>query len=192
MNGEIHMSGSTSQRRCRGFSLVEVMVALTVTAVGLLGLAKMESLAVASTAVASARSIAAIQASSLAAAMHANRAYWSAGLAPASTTVTAVLGTGWTISDPGLNSVPPANCSVPAAGACTADQMAAFDVQQWATGLETLLPGSFSTITCTTNIATPVTCTIQIQWAENAVAANVQQVNINALQQPTYVLYVQP
>jgi type IV pilus assembly protein PilV len=193
MREELHMSGSKSQRSCRGFSLVEVMVALTVTAVGLLGLAKMESLAVASTAVASARSIAAIQASSLAAAMHANRAYWSAGLAPASTTVTAVLGTGWTISDPGLNSAPPNNCSVPAAaGTCTPNQMAAFDVQQWASGLEALLPGSFSTITCTTNIATPVTCTIQIQWAENAVAANVQQVNINALQTPTYVLYVQP
>ena len=33
---------------------------------------------------------------------------------------------------------------------------------------------------------------IQIQWTENAVAANAQQTNINALQTPTYVLYVQP
>jgi len=68
---------------CRGFSLVEVMVALVVCAIGLLGLAKMESLAVASTSVAAARSIAAIEASSLAAAMHANKAYWAAGTAPA-------------------------------------------------------------------------------------------------------------
>jgi hypothetical protein len=54
-----------------------------------------------------------------------------------------------------------------------------------------LLPGSFSTITCTT-VGIPVTCTIQIQWTENAVAINAQQTNINALQAPTYVLYVQP
>ncbi len=181
--------------RNRGFSLVEVMVALTVTAVGLLGLAKMESLAVSSTAVASARSIAAIQASSLAAAMHANRGYWAAGVAPASTTVTALLGSAPTISDAGLSSAPPppGDCSVPAAaGTCTANQMAAFDVQQWAAGLEALLPGSFSTITCTTIVTTPVTCTIQIQWTENGVAANALQTNINALQTPTYVLYVQP
>jgi type IV pilus assembly protein PilV len=178
--------------RNRGFSLVEVMVALVVSAVGLLGLAKMESLAISSTAVASARSIAAIEASSLAAAMHANRGYWAA-VAPASTTITSTLGSAPTISDAGLSSAPPNNCSVPAAvGTCTANQMAAFDVQRWAAGLQTLLPGSFSTITCTTVVTIPVTCTIQIQWTENAVAANAQQTNINALQTPTYVLYVQP
>jgi type IV pilus assembly protein PilV len=179
--------------RDRGFSLVEVMVALVVSAVGLLGLAKMESLAVSSTAVASARSIAAIQASSLAAAMHANRGYWSAGVAPAVTTISSTVGSPPTISDAGLSSAPPNNCTVPAAaGTCTPNQMAALDVQQWATGLQTLLPGSFSTITCTTVITIPVTCTIQIQWAENAVAANALQTNLAGLQTPTYVLYVQP
>jgi len=174
----------------RGFSLVEVMVALVVCAIGLLGLAKMESLAVSSTSVAAARSIAAIQASSLAAAMHANRGYWASGTAPASATVTVVNNT-TTISDPVLNSPPPNSCSVPGTTSCTADQMAAFDVQSWATSLGALLPGSFSTITCTTT-AFPVTCTIQIQWTENAVAANAQQTQLNLLQTPTYVLYVQP
>jgi type IV pilus assembly protein PilV len=178
-------------RPCRGFSLVEVMVALVVCAIGLLGLAKMESLAVSSTSVAAARSIAAIQASSLAAAMHADRGYWASGTAPASTTVTVINNT-TTISSPVLSSAPPNNCSVPGSSSCTADQMAAFDVQQWAASLQALLPGSFSTITCTTATTVPVTCTIQIQWTENAVAANVQQTNINSLQTPTYVLYVQP
>jgi len=179
----------SAMRRCQGFSLVEVMVALVVCAIGLLGLAKMESLAVSSTAVASARSLAAIQASSLAASMHANRGYWAAGLAPASFTVTPSAMP--QISDAGLSSAAPNNCSVPGAGSCTADQMAAYDVQQWAQGLLTLLPGSFSTISCTT-VGIPVTCTIQIQWTENAVAVNQQQTNLNALQAPTYVLYVQP
>jgi type IV pilus assembly protein PilV len=168
------------------------MVALVVCAIGLLGLAKMESLSVSSTAVAAARSIAAIQASSLAAAMHANRGYWASGTAPASTTVSALVNNPISISSPVLSSVPPNNCSVPGAASCTPDQMAAFDVQQWAASLQTLLPGSFSTITCTTVTNIPVTCTIEIQWTENAVAANAQQTNINALQTPTYVLYVQP
>jgi type IV pilus assembly protein PilV len=180
-----------SLRACRGFSLVEVMVALVVCAIGLLGLAKMESLAVSSTHVASARSIAAIQASSLAAAMHANRGYWAAGLAPLSTTVTTVNAATPVISDPGLATAG-ASCLVPGAGSCTPNLMAAFDVQQWALALQALLPGSFSTITCTTLTAIPVTCTIQIQWAENAVAANAQQTNLAAVQPPTYVLYVQP
>jgi type IV pilus assembly protein PilV len=176
----------------RGFSLVEVMVALVVCAIGLLGLAKMESLSVASTSVAAARSIAAIEASSLAAAMHANRGYWASGTAPGLTTVTALINNPISISSPVLSSVPPANCSVPGATSCTPDQMAAFDVQQWAASLQTLLPGSFSTITCTTVTSIPVTCTIQIQWTENAVAANAQQTQLNSLQTPTYVLYVQP
>jgi type IV pilus assembly protein PilV len=165
-------------------------VALVVCAIGLLGLAKMESLAVASTSVAAARSIAAIEASSLAAAMHANRGYWASGTAPALTTVTVVNNT-TNISDPVLSSAPPNNCSVPGATSCTAGQMAAFDVQSWAASLQALLPGSLSTITCTTT-SFPVTCTIQVQWTENAVAANAQQTNINALQTPNYELYVQP
>jgi len=61
--------------------------------------------------------------------------------------------------------------------------------------LETLMPVSFVTISCTTTTATPVTCTIQIQWAENAVALNQQQQAANTLSTlglPTYVLYVEP
>lgn len=177
-------------RPCRGFSLVEVMVALVICSIGLLGLAKMETLSISSTGVASSRSLAAIQASSLAAAMHANRGYWAAGLAPPVTTVQAVTA-GVTISDPGLSTAG-VSCLVPGAASCTADLMAAYDVQQWAAALQVLLPGSFSTITCTTVLTAPVTCTIQIQWVENAVAANAQQTTINTLQAPTYILYVEP
>lgn len=192
MNSHMNKQGLNSVRRHGGFSLVEVMVALVVTSIGLLGLAKMSSLALSSTGVASSRSLAAIQASSLAAAMHANRAYWGNYLAPPVTTVSVLNGV-VTISDPGLSSaVTPANCSVPGAAACTPNFMAAYDVQQWAAAVGQLLAASFSTITCTTVATVPVTCTIQIQWAENAVALNAQQTGVNALQAPTYVLYVEP
>lgn len=185
---------TTHRRNGRGFSLIEVMVALVVVSIGLLGLAKMESLAIASTSVAGARSVAALQASSLAAAMHADRAYWAAGTAPATVTAS-IIGSGITIVDPtnALNVVGPA-CLTAGAGACTPTQMAAYDFQNWTVALQTLLPTSLATIACTNTIGVPqpVTCTIQIQWSENAVAVNAQQTNINALAAPTYVMYVQP
>lgn len=166
--------------RSRGFSLVEVMVALVVCSVGLLGLAKMESLALSSTGVASSRSIAAIEASSLAAAMHANPGYWAAGFAPATTV----------ISGNAANN-PAAPCLTPGATSCVPSAMALYDLQQWAASLYEVLPGYVATISCSTT-GFPVTCTIQIQWTENAVASNAAQTGIGALAAPTYVLYVQP
>ena len=71
------MSGANLQPGARGFSLVEVLVALIIIAVGMLGLAKLQGLTYSSTSTSAMRSIAALQASSLAAFMHANRAYWS-------------------------------------------------------------------------------------------------------------------
>jgi type IV pilus assembly protein PilV len=180
---------SESQRaRSAGFSLVEVMVALVVCSIGLLGLAKMESLAVSSTTVASSRSIAAIQASSLAAAMHANPGYWAAGVAPASTSIS--YAPALAISDPGLATV--TTCTTAGAGSCVPGSMAAFDVQQWAAAVNSVLPGFLATVTCTTTVGVAVTCTIQIQWTENAVAGNSAQTNMAGLNQPTYILYVQP
>src|SRR2546430_13031518 len=61
----------------RGFSLVEVMVAVIVICVGMLGIAKLEALSVSNTTTARLRSLAAIEAASLAAAKHTNRQYWA-------------------------------------------------------------------------------------------------------------------
>ena len=63
--------------RDAGFSLVEVMVALIVMSVGLLGIAKMQALALTSTTSARMRSLVALEAASLASTMRADRAYWS-------------------------------------------------------------------------------------------------------------------
>jgi type IV pilus assembly protein PilV len=187
------------RRRSAGFSLVEVLVALVVCSVGLLGLAKMESLALASTSVAGTRSIVATQAASLAAMMHANRGYWASGFALASTTVLGVTtgapGTGtYTISNSQLTGA--TTCVATGVNSCQVTPMAAYDLQQWSTALLQVLPNYLTTINCSIITSTPVTCTIQIQWAENAVAMNTQQSgatgNITALGAPTYVLYVQP
>ena len=176
-----------TRARSGGFSLVEVMVALVVVSIGLLGLAKMESLALASTSSAGSRALAAIQAASMAAAMHANTSYWGAGLAPASTTIYYDSTPALQISDSGLATA--ATCLTAGTGSCTPAQMAAYDVQQWALALKQVLPAPFATIVCNTG-GFPVICTVTVQWAENAVAGdNLQTAPLAA---PTYTLFVQP
>jgi type IV pilus assembly protein PilV len=168
-------------RRARGFSLMEVMVALVVSTVGLLGLAKMEALAMSSTGVASSRSLAAIEASSLAAAMHANPGYWQAGVAPASILISST-------SNPYSAATP---CTLTGASSCVPAAMAANDLNQWAAAVGNVLPGYLATITCS-QANFPVTCTIQLQWTENGVAVSAQQTQMSSLVVPTYILYVQP
>jgi len=176
-------------RHARGFSLIEVLVALVVCSIGLLGLAKMESLAIASTDVAGTRAVAAIQAASLAAMMHANRAYWGGGYALASTTVQVTNGA-VVISNSSLNGSRTA-CTATGSSACNYAQMAAYDLQNWGTTLQGQLPGYLATIACSTT-GFPVTCTIQLTWRENGVAVTPQQTQMANLALPTYTMYVEP
>jgi type IV pilus assembly protein PilV len=170
--------------RERGFSLMEVMVALVVSTVGLLGLAKMEALAMSSTGIASSRSLAAIEASSLAAAMHANPGYWQSGTALPSITVS-----GTATTNPYAASPP---CTLTGASSCNPQAMAFNDLNQWAGAVSQVLPGYLATITCSQVVNIPVTCTIQLQWTENGVAVSAAQTQMSSLATPTYVLFVQP
>ena len=176
----------------RGFTLLEVMVALVVTSIGLLGIAKIQALAYASTSSASSRSLVALQAAGLAASMHADRGYWGAGAAPASFTIT-----GTTISDATLNTTATTSTYCVSGGGatpCTPDVMAAFDLHAYATALNAMLGNSspVTTVNCPPTI--PVNCTIQVTWTEHAVSINTQS-NANTTQAtfaPTYTLYVEP
>jgi type IV pilus assembly protein PilV len=198
------------QRRAhgRGFSLVEVMVAVVVICIGLLGIAKLQALALSNTSTARLRSLAALEAASLASAMHSNREYWAStppnsivvtsNPAPAPPTIvssdaamaataTADLGAAF----PAL----PQTCVGNAASGpvCPAPNLAAFDLAWWLASLNALLPNPGATINCLN--AAPAACTIQITWTENAVAMNSQQSNAPNAQQfqtPTYTLYVEP
>jgi type IV pilus assembly protein PilV len=172
--------------RARGFSLVEVLVALIVMSIGLLGIAKMQAAALSNTAIASIRSLAAIEASSLASSMHANRGYWSSPFV--ATTITL---SGSTVTP---NVAPVADC---VAVSCSPAGLAAYDLQQWTTAALQVLPPDYqATITCTPTV-TPPNCTIQIQWAEKSVAVNVDGKKEAAdtslaLNLPKYELYVEP
>jgi type IV pilus assembly protein PilV len=158
----------------------------------------MQALALSSTSVSRLRSLAAIEAASLASAMHANRAYWAAATLTQPIVVT---GATATTSDANLtaalatvNGASGDYCISGAGAPCLPVTMAGADLQAWATELNTMLPNASARITCPTT-TTPLNCTILIDWTENAVAINKQTANApatNPFQTPTYTLFVEP
>lgn len=205
----MHIRSRPMVSGARGFSLIEVLVALIIISIGLLGIAKMQAIAYSSTGVAGKRSLAAIEAASLASSMHADRAYWSvSGTAPLSTTIKGATVTAST--DAAL--LVPVDCTAAGAAPCTPAQVAAYDLSfggvngsSWAASLQSLLGTSDQAVIACVNpapVQTPVTCTVTIKWSENQVALNSQEaaaanaaVAGNApasLQLPSYTLYIQP
>jgi type IV pilus assembly protein PilV len=199
------MKRSTTLSRESGFSLVEVMVALIIICVGLLGIAKLEALMLSSTGTSRVRALVALQAASLADAMHADRDYWDGGSAfwiPANANLVLTLteASGNNPAWVGTNAPTGADASCRNA-VCNSLQLATYDLDNWAStlptngGLAAVLPNSTTTITCSTAPATGlVSCTIQIQWNENTVAANKQEAAVGGqvFQPQTYTLVVEP
>jgi len=198
----------------RGFSLVEVMVAVVVICVGLLGIAKMQALAVSSTTTARLRAMAAFQAASLASIMHSNRLYWASAAAVASSPITVTIpGTtpfagvtttpaGFAQSDTACIVTTQSNlakCGL-VAGAQT---LAGFDVQRWSEAMIGLLPNLWTQITCQGAVQPP-SCIIQMRWTEQSGTVNSSE-NAQAIVDPAlqancptgtncdyYTLYVEP
>jgi len=208
-----------ARARTGGFSLVEVMVAVIVICVGLLGIAKMQALALSNTSTSRLRALAAIQAAGLAAAMHSNREYWAGATPPVTTTFNANATGQYISTDPALqaaaNTALPAGLNTPdtiqtcvgtantaavCGGATGVVNLAAFDLARWAASLNALLPNPQSTVTCpvVAGAAAPPSCTIVISWSERAVAMNQQEALAEAangpsnIEQPSYLLYVEP
>ena len=172
----------------RGFSLVEVMVALIVIAVGMLGIAKMQGLALSSTGASRSRALAAIEASSLASAMQANRGYWSlAGAGTLTATVTTSGGTATLASGDGTlqaaltaaagsacTGTSVSNLSCLCTASCVAASLAGADLYDWGQSLAGFLPSATATVTCN-RADTPVDCRILISYFENTVSMTSQQ-----------------
>jgi type IV pilus assembly protein PilV len=199
--------------RARGFSLIEVLVALLVISIGLLGIAKMQALALANTNGGRLRALAAIEAASLAASMQAERSYWGNLASSETITITSASTAGTTtVSSPNdstlagsvtcpastsTNSTTMNSCTVTVtcttASPCTAQQMAAYDVQQWAGRLQEIMgPSAAASIACTvtTPAPPPVSCQITVNWYEETVNSNTTETGTMAI--PSYTLFVNP
>ena len=171
-----------------GFSLVEVMVALIIICVGLLGIAKLQALMLSNTGSSRMRALAALEASSLAATMHADRDYWAGTPALTTTVNDTAASEGVTSTDSVLQTTP--DCRSTGADApCTPAKLAAYDLQNWLGDMFVTLRGSVSIIACAAN-AGVVNCTITVTWQENTAVANTQQTA--ATIQQTYQLVVNP
>ncbi len=185
------MKGRLPLRRPRGFSLLEVLVALLIVSLGLIGLSKMQAAALSNTQNARSRALIALQASSLAEAMHGNQDFWATGAAPATVTIS-----GTTVTDGSgiLNAT--TSCGPKATVGCTAAQMAANDVQDWAFNMNARFPSYAATIQCTTAIGTPISCVVNLTWTEKYVAVNRSTAAANGAVQGSsalqYSLYVEP
>ncbi len=149
-----------------GFGMIEVLVALVVVGIAMFGTAKLQALSIGATHNSATRSMIALQAASLGAAMRANEKYWSSSAVP---TVVSSFAAGTTTLDSTLSS-PATNCTTTT---CTPVQLAAYDVQQWLTSLANITPTSGANISCAaaTNL-NPVTCTIEVDWTEKAISAS--------------------
>lgn len=132
----------------RGLSMIEVLIALVVLAIGLLGTAAMQTLSLEGTANANTRSVAFYLANDMIDRMRANSAGEAAGdyvdVSAAATTAACSTATG-----------------------CTAEQMAFNDLQEWQTSVSTLLPGGVGTISgpAATGNANYI---ITVSWRERA------------------------
>ena len=177
----------------RGFSLIEVMVALIIIAVGMPGIAKMRALALSTTQSSGVRSLVAIEAASLAATMHTNRDYWVSGPPAPTTNIGITTPTARTPTITIDTFATAQNCAT--TSACTAAQVAAYDVQQWAAALAAVVPAAAVVIACPGNV-TPVACTIQISYQENVASTNnataAASSAAGALSSAQYTLYVEP
>jgi type IV pilus assembly protein PilV len=176
----------------RGVSLLEVLIALVVTSIGLLGIAKMQALAISSTRVSSMRSLISVEASSLASAIHANRLYWTgktvgsvANTFEVDVTSGAAGGTITSSTDAALQAAV-LDCT---AVTCVGAPMAAYDLQQWGAALFNVMPTSTGSVICS---GLPPACTITVNWTETSVGMNSATQYTNGTQAQTYTLMVQP
>ena len=203
------MKPQATASRARGFSLIEVMIALIIICVGMLGIAKLEAVVLSNTGSSRLRALVALQAESLADSMHADRDFWDGASNDWTVSMGATITvTGGTASLGATNSAhlgsalgTPPNCTA----SCTPANLAGYDLTQWAVGSTTppitegisqLLKNSTTTIGCLAETATnPASCSVTITWTENTVAANQQEAAAGAptaFSAETYTLVVQP
>ena len=173
-------------KKQNGFSLIEVLVALVVISIGLLGIAGMQALGVMQSNQSRLRSLAAFQAASMVSLMRANPAYWQAAANfstdPGSPTELTVDAQG------NLSGITAGACD---SNTCDAAQMAGWQVQQWGQSLN-ILPGGNGTVQCAAPVGANVSCSVTVNWTENRAAAPGSTANTATAASQNYILTVTP
>lgn len=164
-------------------------MALVIIAIGLLGVAGILVLSANNNDSAKMQSMAAIQATSLAADMEENPAFWTTG--PGASASISVQGQ--TVSPATYAS--PVNCSQ---ATCSGAEMAGYDLANWGQALAGALPAGTGSVACSlaprpTPTSPPaVDCTIAIHWLENQMSNDNTAAGAVAGAAQTYTLVVQP
>lgn len=148
--------------RPRGFTLIEILIALVIFSIGLLGLAGMQLRASEGTNTAYFRSQATLIANDMAERMHANRAGVDAGDYADQDTDT---------TDCATKSPPTPFCATDSSGnlgtSCTPAEMATFDLATIACNVQDLLPSGVLTVTCNDTPCQPGSPhTVAVAWSE--------------------------
>lgn len=140
----------TSRRRARqaGFSMIEVLVTLLIISLALLGTAGLQAYSVRMNQGGQFRSQAVFLVSDLAERMEANRAAAIAGSYVVAT-----------------SGVPTAVSTACVDGACTAVNLATFDLSQWQNAIAATLPQSTWTVAQTV-VGNPSVYTITVSWVD--------------------------
>lgn len=172
--------------RSSGFGLIEVMVALLVISVGLLGIAGMQALGVKQSNQSRLRALAAFEAASMVNQMRANPGFWHSS---ANFSADPNAPTTYTVDAQGtLTGITATDC---AANVCTPPQMAGWQVQQWGGGLAAL-PGGGGTVECSAAVGAVPTCLITVSWTESEAKAANSVANTAAAAPQVYQLTVTP
>lgn len=183
----------------RGISLLEVLISIVVIAIGVLGLAKMQALAISNTQISGTRGLIALEASSLAAVMHSNPAFWQIQGAPACAGAGACTLQGGSLAK---NTTATSFTAAPALSTCTyaspcsAQSIASIDINTWMGNTYAQVPTYTLSINCSSpSNGAPNSCSVQVTWIEKQQGMNQTTASLAAAtpaQTQQYFLYIQP
>lgn len=152
------------RRRQRGIGLVEVLVALLVFSIGVLGLAKLQLLSLSNTNTAYMRSQASLLAYGLLDRMRANPQSASSGKYDLS--LAGALPGGTTV----------VNCDT---NSCTPTQLATDDLSRWLSDVSTTLPQGKASVSTNTS-AQPELVTVTIEWNAGRGTSGTTQLSVES------------
>lgn len=178
------MHQPTLTARQQGFTLIEVLIALVISAIGLLGIAGMQMFSINNTSASNVRAVAAIEAANLVSRMKGTPDYWQGVSDDFAIQLVTDNSSGDIVIDDidatadnagGTLNAQNADCTVD--GACdTSTKVVAYDLMQWKTRLDTRLPNAEVSITRIKPDESPrfPIFSINIRWQEKVSAQNLR------------------